>query len=162
MMPSLCLRAMAFASGILFLGGTAGLLFGLCCSIVMRSSFASFMVSQFTVYPPVFLSGLSIFFLLIAKLDPNPFSLHLGMVWPVEGMPPIIQLIAYCVPFTLPIKALRKLFIKDIITPVTLRPVVLGYATLIAWCFFLLFLCLWLLRDKSRRQSKSKGSRLSL
>lgn len=60
LMPEITWKALALASSIFFLEGTVGMLFGIFFSIIMDTAMTSILVSQTTVYAPLFLSGLLI------------------------------------------------------------------------------------------------------
>jgi ABC-type multidrug transport system permease subunit len=78
------------------------------------------------------------------------------MLWPLEAMSPILQHIAYFLPFTMPVISLRNLLLKG--SEATDRAVVSSFTVLAAWNVVSLFMCFILIKEKSDKPSKSNKS----
>lgn len=127
---------------LLFLTGVAGLLFGLFLSIVMSTSLGSFFLAQFFVYPATFLSGRH------SKLSNSNIFLDfvLGAMWPIEGIPFLLKMVGYTLPFALPVAAFRSIFFK---ASRISEPVVYSAITLLSvWIAVELLLCFCLINRK--------------
>lgn len=68
-------------------------------------------------------------------------------MWPIEGMPDILRIFSYGLPFTLPAISLRDLMEKG--TPITNPTIYSGFLISIAWIIGALILCF--LRLKYRK-----------
>jgi hypothetical protein len=107
-----CSWSFLIATGlILFLCGLCGLVFGLLCSIMMKSVLSAYIMSQGTVYPVSFISGETKLWSCTNKIASIGF--FAGTMWPVEGMPVGLRYIGEVFPFSRPTSTLRRLLAGD-------------------------------------------------
>lgn len=137
-------------SVLLLLMGMAGLVFGLLLSIVTQSVMASLMLSQIFVYPVSFISGeLCQYFLFIyGFIDICALLDFLGIMWPFEGVPTILQFVGYVFPFALPITAFRSILVKDL--SICNPTVYYSILVLSAWVVLPLCVCFWCIRERRK------------
>lgn len=75
-----------------------------------------------------------------------PMLLISGVVWPVEGMPEVLEFISRLMPFTMPIEALRSIMAKG--WTITDGLILHAYGITVAWIIFYLLFTFYLLRKK--------------
>ncbi|XP_023938572.1 ABC transporter G family member 23 [Bicyclus anynana] len=108
---------------LLFLQGLGGMCFGFLLSVLCSSYTLSFFIATGSFYPMILLCGI---------------------LWPIEGMPNVLRLISFALPFTLPAKSLRDLMEKGI--PFTNPDIYGGFLITIGWIIGTLALCFLRLR----------------
>lgn len=111
---------------LLFLQGLGGMCYGFLLSVLCSSYTLSFYIATGSFYPMILLCGI---------------------MWPIEGMPDILRIFSYGLPFTLPAISLRDLMEKG--TPITNPTIYSGFLISIAWIIGALILCF--LRLKYRK-----------
>lgn len=70
-----------------------------------------------------------------------------GALWPIQGMPKFLQIIAYMTPFTFSVNALRKIGYKD--STISDFDVQMTFAVLLLWTSIMISLVIVLLKRKS-------------
>ncbi|CAH2256261.1 jg22621 [Pararge aegeria aegeria] len=108
---------------LLFLQGLGGMCFGFLLSVLCSSYTVSFFIATGSFYPMILLCGI---------------------LWPIEGMPNVLRLISFALPFTIPAKSLRDLMEKG--SPFTNPDIYGGFLITIAWIVGTLALCFLRLR----------------
>lgn len=123
----------------LLLDGIAGILFGLLVSLVVKTVGASIYANMGFINPTMFISGelkLQIGFTEIVN-----FQLS-GVIWPIQGMSKVMQVIGYSFPFASPVIALRSIVFKN--SSVLDFDVQAGLAILSLWIIVPLGISFWL------------------
>lgn len=110
---------------LIILVGVAGILYGLAVSILSND----FMTATF--------SSTLIFY---------PMIIMCGIFWPSEAIPWYFRYLSYCLPFSLPAKALRNILYKGY--SLEDSSVQAGFLVLIMWIFISLFVCVIGLKTK--------------
>nr|XP_050869463.1 ABC transporter G family member 20-like [Vespula vulgaris]XP_050869464.1 ABC transporter G family member 20-like [Vespula vulgaris]XP_050869465.1 ABC transporter G family member 20-like [Vespula vulgaris] len=111
---------------MIFLMGLCGLFYGFLVSVYCNSHlFADYIVTG-SFYPIILLGG---------------------FLWPIEGIPPIIKWLSYCLPTTVPGVSLRAILIKG--HSVNNPEVYIGFLVIGGWTIIMILLCLYGLKRKS-------------
>ncbi|EFX70382.1 ABC protein, subfamily ABCH [Daphnia pulex] len=118
-----CHGNLALAVFITFLQGFVGMCFGLLIATFCDNENSALLLSQASFLP---------------------FTVISGVCWPIEGMPPYLRKIAYSMPLTYAIEALRCVFARG--WGIERPDVYLGIIISVAWILALLILCLIVLR----------------
>lgn len=108
---------------LLFLQGLGGMCYGFLLSVLCSSYTLSFFIATGSFYPMILLCGI---------------------IWPLEGMPNILRLVAFVLPFTEPAKSLRHMMEKG--STIMDPDVYYGFIITMAWIVGALALCLLRLR----------------
>lgn len=128
---SLSAKAALLLSALLLLSGLTGLFFGLLLSVIMNTTLGSLTIGQFFVYPSAFISG---------------------AMWPLQGMPKILQLIGCILPFGLPVSAFRAIYFKN--ATICDPTVYMAFVVLAFWVFVLIFLCVVIITKSEKYKNK--------
>lgn len=75
-----------------------------------------------------------------------PMLMISGVVWPVEGMPEVLEFVSRLMPFTMPIEALRSIMAKG--WTITDWQILHAYGITAAWIIFYLLFTFYLLKKK--------------
>ncbi|KAL2720363.1 ABC transporter G family member 20-like [Vespula squamosa] len=73
-------------------------------------------------------------------------GLFYGFLWPIEGIPPIIKWLSYCLPTTIPGVSLRAILVKG--HSVNNPEVYKGFLVIGGWTIIMILLCLYGLKRK--------------
>ncbi|XP_076759028.1 ABC transporter G family member 20 [Xylocopa sonorina] len=120
-----CKGSMAVVISMSFLEGICGMLYGLLISVLFTSHTLVNYVSVGSFYPLILLCG---------------------MIWPIEGMPPVLRWFSMIMPVTLPGISMRGILIKG--ASLAEPEVYTGFLVMLGWIAIFISVCLFQLRTK--------------
>ncbi|XP_070493598.1 ABC transporter G family member 20-like [Chironomus tepperi] len=110
----------------------------LCLCLYMAGNSIGLFISFFTTNVAVLNSA--------GSLVVSTFTVFSGIIWPAQGLLPILKYASYITPMTLPITTIRNIAVKGF--PITHITVYGGFLLLSGWIILMLILCYWILKKK--------------